>query len=119
MRAASNRSALIDWIPAIMRIMPKPKTFQLTEMMTAASPVSALRNQTTGSSMAPRSTRSWLKRPTRRSNSQNQRSEEDARPMTTGRKTTVRVRRRKGMSGDTRSASAKPRPIKTGVMIAV
>jgi hypothetical protein len=88
-------------------------------MMTAASPVSALRNQTIGSDRRPASTRIRLNRPTCWSNSQNHSSDDEARPITTGRNTTVRVRRRRGVLGATRSASAKPSTIRIGVMIAV
>ena len=42
-------SRLIDWIAATNRIMPKPTTFQVTEITTAQSARSALVNQTIGS----------------------------------------------------------------------
>ena len=71
--------------------MPKPTTFQTTEMMTAKRPMSALLNQTIGASMTPRSTSILLKSPTCWSKSQTQSRLELASPITTGRKTTPRV----------------------------
>ena len=77
--------------------MPKPTTFQVMEITTAQKARSALANQTIGCAMTRKSTNSLLKRPTCSSNSQNQSRLELESPMTTGKKTTVRVSRLSGV----------------------
>ena len=108
-------SRSIDWMLAMNSTMPKPSTFQVIEMTTAQKARSALTNQTIGWAMTRKSVMSLLSRPTCSSNSQNHKRLELLSPMTTGRKTMVRVRRLSGVLSAVRSASANPRTIRIGV----
>jgi hypothetical protein len=89
------------------------------EITTAQKVRSALANQTIGWAIRRKSTMSLLKRPTCSSNSQNQSRLELESPITTGKKTMVRVRRLSGVLSAVSRASAKPRTIRIGVRTTV
>src|ERR1700728_391794 len=99
-------SELIDGIPATHNTMPNPTTFQVIEITTAQNARLAEANQTIGSRIRLRSTRSLLRSPACSSSSQNQSRLELESPITTGRKTMVRVSRFNNVFLTVSSASA-------------